>query len=82
MKLPVQAPAVLRGSVSWPARGPSRGNSIAGIQPAKGVNVNCTGSTPTSCICENGVATCCSLDDTCSVNENTGVCSCGMGGNK
>ena len=82
MKLPVQSPAVLRGSNSWPTRGPSRGDSSAGIQPAKGVSVNCSGTTPRSCICENGVATCCTTNETCSVNESTGACNCGMGGTK
>ena len=60
MKLPVQAPAVVRGSLSWPLRWPDRrGGTAPAIEPAAGGVVNCTDPTPNSCLCDNGVATCC-----------------------
>ena len=78
MKLPVQAPAVVRGSVSWPTRRASRGSTVPGIEPATiaGHVVNCSGGTPTPCICNNGVATCCGPNQICSLNEVTGACTC------
>jgi hypothetical protein len=74
MKLPVQAPAVDRGSYSWPEirRAPG-GKSV--VASAGGV-INCTGSTPYACMCDNGIATCCSTKAGCSINTTTGACNC------
>ena len=80
MKLPVQAPAVVRGSVSWPTRRPSGGSTVPAIEPA-GTVVRCSGNTPNSCVCKNGVATCCSAgENSCTMNTTTGACNCTMGG--
>jgi hypothetical protein len=80
MKLPVQAPAVARGGVSRPTRRLGYGSIASAIQPAAGSVVRCSGSTPTACICTNGVATCCPAGETgCNLNETTGACSCSMG---
>ena len=77
MKLPVQAPAVVRGSVSWPARRSSRrGGAVDAIEPAGGGIVRCTGTTPFACVCDNGIATCCATNSGCTVDSTTGACNC------
>lgn len=75
MKLPVLAPAVVRGSVSWPTRLPARGSAVPGIEPAQGAVVQCVPPTPYGCICDNGVATCCSDSNGCNTDAN-GACKC------
>ena len=77
MKLPAQAPAVVRGRVSWPARRPAADSARFAIAAA-GTVIKCSGNTPNPCMCENGLATCCS-QTTCSVNQTTGECECGTG---
>jgi hypothetical protein len=78
MKLPPQAPAVVRGSVSWPMRQPVRGSTEPAIKPAAaGAIVNCMPPTPNTCVCDNGIATCCKPDDRgCTVDPGTGNCTC------
>jgi hypothetical protein len=76
MKPPVQAPAVIRGSCSWPTHRPSRGSTEPGIEPAYAV-ISCTNPNhPNACICNNGMATCCATGQTCDYDPNTGLCSC------
>ena len=77
MKLPLQAPAVARGSVSWPMRRPVRGSTEPAVEPAAGAIVKCTDPTPRTCVCDNGIATCCLPTQTgCTVDPGTGNCSC------
>jgi hypothetical protein len=78
MKLPVQAPAVVRGSLSWPLHRPDRrGGTSPAIEPAAGGVVDCQEPTPRNCVCDNGVATCCSSMDTrCDFDSTTGACNC------
>ena len=77
MKLPVQAPAVVRGSVSWPMRSLVGGNTIPTIEPS-GSAVNCDGDTPWTCICDNGIATCCTNNGGCTT-QSSGECKCNTG---
>jgi hypothetical protein len=77
MKLPVQAPAVVRGSVSWPTR-PARGGTEPAIEPAQTNNlvIQCPPGM-NACVCDNGVAVCCDSTMTyCQTDPNTGFCSC------
>ena len=78
MKLPVQAPAVVRGSRSWPLHRPGRrGGTAPAIEPAAGGVVNCKVPNPNMCVCDNGVAVCCDPSMTyCQTDLNTGFCSC------
>jgi hypothetical protein len=77
MKLPVQAPAVVRGSVSWPTRRPAGGSTEPAIEPAAGAVVRCTDPNYSyACICTNGIATCCSSNAGCTVDPGTGFCNC------
>jgi hypothetical protein len=80
MKLPVQAPAVVRGSFSWPTRRLARGSNEPSVEPAAGAVISCKNGTPDGtpypCICDNGIATCCKTNAGCSVNPNTGACTC------
>lgn len=80
MKLPVQAPAVVRGSFSWPTRRPARGSTEPAIAPAQlppGAAIACADPMPTACVCDNGIATCCGPMATgCYVDTDTGACTC------
>jgi hypothetical protein len=77
VKLPVQAPAVVRRDFSWPTqRLVYDGGAEAAIGPASGSVVNCTGTTPFACVCDNGIATCCSTSAGCTNDPNTGACNC------
>jgi hypothetical protein len=78
MKLPVQAPAVVRGGLYWLASRPThRVGAVVGIEPANGGHVvNCTGTTPFACVCDNGIATCCATNSGCTVDSTTGACNC------
>jgi hypothetical protein len=75
MKLPVQAPAVVRESVFWPTRRPARGSTEPAIEPMGSV-LHCTAPTPNPCVCENGIGTCCEGDLGCKINTMTGSCVC------
>ncbi len=73
MMLPMQAPALLRGSPYGPSR--------AGVAAAqKGGVVQCTDPTPYACICDNGIATCCGTNLGCTVDSGTGACQCSAKG--
>jgi hypothetical protein len=77
MKLPVQAPAVVRGSFSWPTRRPAHGSTEPAIGPAAGSIITCTEpGYPNACICTNGTATCCANNQYCDYNPDTGLCEC------
>jgi hypothetical protein len=77
MKLPVQAPAVVRGSRSWPLHRPGRrGGTAPAIEPAAGGVVNCKVPNPNMCVCDNGVATCCPTTAGCNLDTTTGACNC------
>jgi hypothetical protein len=77
MKLPVQAPAVVRGSSSWPTRRPARGSTEPAIGPSAGSIIKCTDPNyPNTCICNNGMATCCATDQYCDYDTGTGLCTC------
>lgn len=76
MKLPIQAAAVVRASVSWPTRQSARGSAVSAIEPAAGGVVKCTTPTPIPCICDNGMVACCVNDAGCSIDPNTGNCAC------
>jgi hypothetical protein len=75
MQLPVQAPAVVRGSVSWTTSRPDCRSLASGVEPAAGSPVKCKGTTPYPCLCDNGIATCCRNDAGCTVST-TGSCMC------
>ena len=77
MKLPVQAPAVVRGSASWPTRRPARGSAEPAIEPAQTNNliIQCPVGM-NACVCDNGIAVCCgSSANYCSTDSN-GTCGC------
>lgn len=77
MKLPVQASAVVRGGFSWPTRRPApSAGSVAGIEASGGGVISCKDPTPFACVCDNGIATCCSTSAGCTVDPGTGACSC------
>ncbi len=77
MKLPVQAHAVVRGSLTWPVRRPARhGAAVPSLLPSAGFSVNCTSPTPSACVCDNGIATCCASGVSCEVDSTTGACNC------
>ena len=77
MKLPVQAPAVVRGSLSWPTRRPARGSTERAIEPAQTNNnvIQCPAGM-NACVCDNGVATCCPTTAGCNLDTTTGACNC------
>jgi hypothetical protein len=75
MKLPVQAPAVVRGSVSWPTRRPAHGSTEPAIEPADANPViKCPGAS--ACVCDNGVAVCCNPNTYKQCSTETGICEC------
>ncbi len=76
MKLPVQAPAVVRGSFSWPTRRTARGSTEPAIVPSGSAIIRCSGDAPNACICDNGIATCCRTTAGCSIDSLTGACNC------
>jgi hypothetical protein len=71
MKLPVQARAVVREGLS----GARQGGPLPAIAPAAAGVINCTNPTPNTCICDNGIATCCTNADGCT-QQSTGACMC------
>src|SRR5262249_27004104 len=76
MKLPVQAPAVARARGAWPVRRWAGGGyAVASLEPAAGASVKCTDPTPTVCVCQNGIATCCGTGITCDADSTTGACN-------
>jgi hypothetical protein len=76
MKLPVQAHAVVRGSLTWPVWPPARqGAAVPSLLPSSS-SVHCTSPTPSACVCDNGIATCCATGVTCEVDSATGACNC------
>jgi hypothetical protein len=81
MKLPLQAPAVVRGGFSWPPRRAAHlGGAVAAVEPAGQGVITCTGTTPVACICDNGIATCCPTGCTgCTTDPSTGACGCDKG---
>ena len=76
MKLPVQAPAVVREGLSWPIRRPA----VPGVEPAgckvcKAGGNPCTGSLPDIVECKSGTCQCCASGQKAK-QEPGGACTC------